>query len=83
MKHLTSIEKTTVAIGVVAVAVGIYVIVQPYESVVNHPGPRPRSWMAANPPEVVSKSKSRIYGCVAVVMGAGVCALAFYRGKKS
>jgi hypothetical protein len=83
MKRLTSIEKSTVAIGVLAIVVGIYIVARPYESLVYHPGPySKKALLGPNQPEHVSRQMSRFYGWTAVVTGTGLCVLAFYRGKK-
>jgi uncharacterized protein YjeT (DUF2065 family) len=79
MRRLTTIEKSAVALGVVFVVIGAYMTVHPAEGFVFHPGYKYRT--GTNQPEHVSKSGSQIYGGLAVVMGCGICWLAFYRDK--
>lgn len=83
MKHLTTIEKSAVVIGLVFIVVGAAVIIHPTEGPVFHPGPyKYRAMLGPNQPEHVSKRGSRIYGGIAVAMGAGISWLGFYRGRK-
>ena len=83
MRRLTTIEKSALALGLLFVAAGAFLIVHPVEGVVFHPGPdRYRAILGPNQPEHVSKRGSQIYGGIAVVVGAGITWLAFYRGGK-
>jgi len=83
MRRLTTIEKSTLALGFVFIAVGMYMLIQPQEGMVPHPGPyKYQSSLGPNPPEYVSKRGQQIYGGIAVVLGGGITGLASYRGKK-
>ena len=83
MRRLTTIEKSAVALGVVFIVVGAYMIIHPQEGMVSHPGPyRYQGVLGPNQPEHISKRGSQIYGGLAVVVGGGITWLAFYRGKK-
>lgn len=66
------------AFGFVFILVGAYMIVHPKEMLVLHPGPD-KALLRKNQPEYVSRTGSRIYGGLAVMMGVGISWLASYR----
>ena len=83
MKRLTTLEKSAVALGLLFVVGGAYMIVHPTERMIAHPGSgRYGALLGPNQPEHVSRRGSQIYGGIAVVMGGGIAWLAFYRGRK-
>ena len=83
MKRLSTIEKSTVVLGLMFIVVGACMIVHPFEGFFFHPNPdRYETMLGPNPPEHVTKRGSQLYGGISVVFGVGITCFAFYRGGK-
>lgn len=73
-------EKYSLFLGIVFLGFGLYSILHPWEGYVAHPGSGKYPLLfGRNLPELVSKDGARVYGIVAVTMGAGFVWLAFCR----
>jgi len=72
MKNLKLIEVLLAGLALVFIVVGAYAIVQPIEMNVSHPGPVRYQSLYRSQTEQVSKNGDRVYGVLAVVVGAGL-----------
>jgi hypothetical protein len=73
-------EQAALALGAALIAFGVYTIANPSEGTVFHPvtpgpgrGPGFGIFRREYEVEHVSTGRSQVYGCLAVVMGAGIC----------
>jgi hypothetical protein len=82
MKRFTSTELGALALAVVFFVAGFVWLIWPRETVVVHPTNNEVGWPGSSI-EVVSKTGSRIYGVIAIALGAGIGALVLYRPKIS
>jgi hypothetical protein len=81
MKRLTTIEFWGFLLGIIFLVSGVAMIIWPQTGVVFHPANDAIGMPQSSEPEMVSPVKSRAYGVLAVVLGAGIAAAAFYREK--
>ena len=82
MKRLTTIELCGLVLGIMFLVFGVIAIIWPQAGVVFHftndaLGMSPRS-----EPEAVSASGSRVYGVLALLLGAGIVAASLYHEKR-
>ena len=81
MRRLGAIEKTALVLGAVLMGFGIFQIIHPTEIVVPHASSGPYKNPLGSGPglEYVSTRAARIYGFIALGLGAGIAGLAYYR----
>jgi len=82
MKRLTTIEFWGFALGIIFLVFGVVMIIWPQTGVVFHPTNDAIGMSRFSEPETVSPAKSRAYGVLALLLGAGIATAAFYREKK-
>jgi hypothetical protein len=80
VKRFTSTEFGALILAAILIVAGLAWLVWPREMVVPHPTNDVVGWPGGFT-EVVSKGRSRLYGFIAITLGAGLAALAAYRGK--
>ena len=80
MKRFTSSERGTLVLAVVFFVTSFVFLVWPQETVVVHPVNDVIGWQESVT-SFVSKTGSRIYGVIAMFIGAGTAALVLYRPR--
>jgi hypothetical protein len=82
MKRLSTIELWGFVLGITFLAFGVVMIIWPQTGVVFHPTNDAIGLSRPSELEVVSATSSRVYGILAVLLGAGIAAGALYREKR-
>jgi hypothetical protein len=81
MRILSSTEKGVLVMSVIFIIVGIASLFYPLEGYLHHPSDTGGLLPPTNTAEHFTKSKSRIYGGVAILFGIGLGWLVLYRPK--
>lgn len=85
MKRYTNMEYSVAVTGLMSIVIGIVIIVHPVEFTMIHDSTSGRAKVPALGPDTpvhVSKTGSRVYGVLCLVMGLGISCLALARGRK-
>ena len=79
MRKLSPIEKGALVLSAIFIIGGIAAVVQPIEGYTHHPSDTGGLLPPTNTQEHLTKSRSRVYGGVAILLGIGIGWLALYR----
>lgn len=82
MKHLTTVERCGLLLGCTFVVCGAHTIIWPETGVMFRFSGGGRGLSPGYAIEEVTEAKSKLYGVLAVILGAGVIAGALYTEKK-
>jgi hypothetical protein len=78
MRRLNGIELAGLVLAILFVVIGLVMISRPSDAIIFRGSNR----FFPSSVEFVSKDKSRTYGALAVLLGAGVVGTIFYRRRK-
>lgn len=82
MKRLSTMQRYGLLLGLAFTACGMMVIIWPQTGVVTHFTNDEFGFNPRYVTEMVSENKSRVYGVLATLLGAGLIAASLYREKK-
>jgi uncharacterized protein YjeT (DUF2065 family) len=80
MKRFTSTECGALILAAMLILAGLTWLLWPREMITSHPTNNEVGWPGGFT-GLVSKAGSRLYGAVAIIVGAGLAYLAAYRNK--